>query len=302
MSPVTSDLHLPAGSTAQGPFDVVVTPESAGWGYSSLRVLDLAPRQVVDVETADAEVVVVPLRGGATVATGGARYDLAGRASPFAGPTDVLYLPQGSAARLSSERGARVALPGARVPAGATRLPVRHVPASDVAVELRGAGSCSRQVHGLAPAGTFPAHAVIVVEVLTPAGNWSSYPPHKHDEASAHESELEEVYYYEIAPGPADQAGVGHHRTYGTAQRPIDVLAEVRSGDTVLVPHGWHGPCAATPGHDMYYLNVMAGPSPERAWKIVDDPDLAWVRGQWAHQDVDPRLPLGGATSTEGAR
>ncbi len=288
----TARLHLPAGSTAAGPFDVVVTPESAGWGHSSLRVLDLAPGQQVDVGTGDSEVVVVPLRGPVDVLVDGSTRPLAGRPGVFAGPTDVLYLPQGTSASLTSGAGARVALAGARVPAGTERLPVRHVPASDVAVELRGAGSCSRQVHGFAAADTFEAHALIAVEVVTPAGNWSSYPPHKHDETTAHESELEEVYYYEIAPGPAGQPGVGHHRTYGTAERPVDVLAEVRTGDVVLVPHGWHGPCAATPGHDMYYLNVMAGPSPERAWRIVDDPDLAWVRATWRDQPVDPRLPL----------
>jgi 5-deoxy-glucuronate isomerase len=285
-------LHLPAGTTRQGPFDVLVTPEGAGWGYSSLRVLDLAPGEVVDLVTGDAEVVVVPLHGAAQVVLDGATHDLAGRSSVFAGPTDVLYVPQGSTARLGSRLGARVAVPGARVGSGAERLPVRHVPASDVAVELRGTGSCSRQVHGFAAVDALEAHALIAVEVITPGGNWSSYPPHKHDETSADESELEEIYYYEIAPGPGGQAGVGYHRTYGTPDRPLDVLVEVRSGDTVLVPHGWHGPCAATPGYDMYYLNVMAGPGPERAWRIVDDPDLAWVRESWDGQPVDPRLPL----------
>ena len=288
--------HLPAGSTAQGPYDVVITPASAGWGHASLRVLDLGAHQEVELDTGDSEVVVVPLHGAVVVLVDGVEHSLAGRTSPFAGPTDVLHLPQGARAVLrgsGSSLGSRVALAGAVVPAGAARLPVQHVPAADVPVELRGAGRCSRQVHGLADAGSPLAHAVIVVEVLTPAGNWSSYPPHKHDTASAEESELEEVYYYEVAPGPGGQPGVGHHRTYGTSERPIDVLVEVRSGDAVLVPHGWHGPCAATPGHDLYYLNVMAGPGPERAWRIVDDPDLAWVRATWADQDVDPRLPLG---------
>jgi 5-deoxy-glucuronate isomerase len=285
-------LHVPAGSSAQGPWDVVVTPEGAGWGYSSLRVADLGPDQVVDLDTGDSEVVVVPLAGGLDVRAEGAEHRLAGRAGVFAGPSDFVYLPQGTAAQLRSDARARVAVAGARVGADRPRLPVRYVPATDVAVELRGAGSCSREVHNFAAAGVFEAHALIAVEVVTPGGNWSSYPPHKHDETSEHESELEEVYYYEISPGPAGQPGVGHHRTYGTPDRPLDVLAEVRSGDVVLVPHGWHGPCAAAPGYDMYYLNVMAGPGPEREWRIVDDPDVAWVRDTWAAQDVDPRLPL----------
>ena len=91
--------------------------------------------------------------------------------------------------------------------------------------------------------------------------------------------------------------GMAYQRVYGTPERPIDVLAEVRGGDVVLIPHGWHGPSMAAPGHDLYYLNVMAGPSPERAWRICDDPAHAWVRGTWSGQAVDPRLPL---TSAKG--
>jgi 5-deoxy-glucuronate isomerase len=128
--------------------------------------------------------------------------------------------------------------------------------------------------------------------VITPGGNWSSYPPHKHDETSAEETELEEIYYFEVSPGPAGQPGLAYQRVYGTTERPIDVLAEVRDRDVVLIPHGWHGPSIAAPGHDLYYLNVMAGPGPERAWRIVDDPEHAWVRDTWADEDVDPRLPL----------
>jgi 5-deoxy-glucuronate isomerase len=147
-------------------------------------------------------------------------------------------------------------------------------------------------VHNFATAGVFDADAIIACEVVTPGGNWSSYPAHKHDETSEVETELEEIYYFEIAPGPQGQPGLAYQRVYGTAERPIDVLAEVRHGDVVLVPHGWHGPSIAAPGHDLYYLNVMAGPGPERAWRIVDDPAHAWVRASWAEQDVDPRLPL----------
>ncbi|MGA8114154.1 MAG: 5-deoxy-glucuronate isomerase, partial [Actinocatenispora sp.] len=168
-------------------------------------------------------------------------------------------------------------------------LPVRRGAAEDVPVELRGAGVCSRQVNNIAPAGGFECDRLMVVEVLTPGGNWSSYPPHKHDEHSAAESELEEIYYFEIADG-----GAGYHRVSGTPQRPIDVLAEVRSGDVVLVPHGWHGPSMAAPGYHMYYLNVMAGPRDERSWRIRDEPSYGWIRDSWRTQTVDPRLPLTG--------
>ncbi len=144
------------------------------------------------------------------------------------------------------------------------------------------------------------ADSIIACEVVTPAGNWSSYPPHKHDEERPGvETELEEIYYFETPRPTATARGadpVGYQRVYGTDERPIDVLAEVRTGDVVLVPHGWHGPAMAAPGYDLYYLNVMAGPGPERAWLICDDPAHAWVRDTWADQAVDPRLPLFGDT------
>jgi 5-deoxy-glucuronate isomerase len=147
-------------------------------------------------------------------------------------------------------------------------------------------------VNNFATAGVFEADSVIACEVITPAGNWSSYPPHKHDETSDVETELEEIYYFEVTPGPQGQPGLAYQRVYGTPERPIDVLAEVRDRDVVLIPHGWHGPAIASPGHDLYYLNVMAGPGDERAWRIVDDPAHAWIRDTWAAEDVDPRLPL----------
>ncbi len=126
--------------------------------------------------------------------------------------------------------------------------------------------------------------------MITPGGNWSSYPAHKHDAASEHESELEEIYYFEIAAGPNGEPGLGYFRTSSSPGHEIDILAEVRDRDTVLVPYGWHGPAMAAPGFDMYYLNVMAGPGAERAWKITDHPEQAFVRGTWADQAVDPRL------------
>lgn len=300
MSTVTRSLHLPAGSAAAGPYALEVTPESAGWGHSSLRVLELAPGGSHVLDTGPDEVLVVPLEGGVTVACEDEVLTLAGRSGVFAGPTDFAYLPLGATATLTSRGGGRFALCGARA---RRRLPVRYGPAADVPVELRGAGRCSRQVNNFASADVLEADAVIAVEVITPGGNWSSYPPHKHDESSEVETELEEVYYFEVAPGPEGQPGLAYQRVYGTPERPIDVLAEVRDRDVVLVPHGWHGPTIAAPGHDLYYLNVMAGPGPERAWRIVDDPAHTWIRGTWADEPVDPRLPLHApaGTSQNGA-
>jgi 5-deoxy-glucuronate isomerase len=282
-------LHLTAGSATSADYALEVTPESAGWSHTGLRVLELAPGGRHTLRTGEDEVVVVPLSGGLIVSCDGRTLTLAGRTHVFAGPTDFGYLPRDATAELSSEGGGRFALCAARA---RRALPVRHGPAAGVPVELRGAGSCSRQVNNFATAGVFEADSIIACEVITPGGNWSSYPPHKHDETSDVESELEEIYYFEVAPGPQGRPGLAYHRVYGTPERPIDVLAEVRDRDVVLVPHGWHGPSIAAPGHDLYYLNVMAGPGPERAWRIVDDPVHAWVRDTWTGQDVDPRLPL----------
>ena len=282
-----SKLYIPARS-ATPPLTVDISPESAGWTESSLQVLELDNSQTAELSTAETEVMILPLAGGGIIDCGGQAFELAPRASVFDGPSDMVYLGIDQTYVLSGD--GRFAICGAR----ATRsFPNRRVAAADVAVELRGAGNCSRQVHNFGTAGVFEADSLIACEVITPGGNWSSYPAHKHDEATEHESQLEEIYHYEIAPGPHGEPGLGFHRTSasnaGDPDDPIDVLVEVRDRDTVLVPHGWHGPCAAAPGHDMYYLNVMAGPG-ERAWKITDHPDQAWIRATWADQQVDSRL------------
>ncbi|MEV2218193.1 5-deoxy-glucuronate isomerase [Streptomyces sp. NPDC050997] len=285
----TSKYHLPKGTSADGPYDVLVTPESADWGYSGLRILTLRPGEAHTLSTDDCEFLVLPLTGSCTVTTDGRTFELDGRTGVFASATDFAYLPRTSQALISSAQGGLFALPSARTERSS--LSARYGPKEDVPVELRGAGACSRQVNNYCLPGTFDAEQLLVCEVLTPGGNWSSYPPHKHDEARPGvESELEEIYYFQIA----GEDGFGYQRVYGTQERPIDVLAEVRSGDTVLIPHGWHGPSIAAPGYDLYYLNVMAGPGQDRAWLICDDPAHGWVRGTWESQGIDDRLPFEG--------
>ena len=287
----TSKYHLPSGTSADGPYDLLVTPESAGWGCSGLRILTLRPGGAHALSTGDSEFLVLPLTGSCTVTTDGTAFELAGRTGVFASATDFAYLPRASEALISSADGGTFALPSARTERSS--LSARYGPKEDVPVELRGAGACSRQVNNYCLPGTFDAEQLLVCEVLTPGGNWSSYPPHKHDEARpGQESELEEIYYFRIA----GEDGFAYQRVYGTQDRPIDVLAEVRSGDTVLIPHGWHGPSIAAPGYDLYYLNVMAGPGQDRAWLICDDPAHGWVRETWRSQDVDDRLPFEGLT------
>jgi 5-deoxy-glucuronate isomerase len=286
----TSDPVIRRGATADSVFELAVGPERAGWAYSGLRVLELAAGASANVHTGRDELLVLPLSGGCVVACDGEQFALAGREDVFSRVTDFAYAPRDATVRLTSERGGRFALPSARA---TRRLPARYGAAQDVAVELRGAGPASRQVNNFCAPDRFEADRLIAVEVLTPGGNWSSYPPHKHDEARADESELEEIYYFEVARG-----GVAYQRVYGSPERPIEVCTEVRSGDVVLVPHGWHGPSMAAPGYDLYYLNVMAGPG-ERVWRFRDDPAHAWVRGTWAAQPVDPRLPM--TPTSEGA-
>jgi 5-deoxy-glucuronate isomerase len=282
--------HLCAGETATGRYALEITPERAGWGFSGLRVLELGAGGAHGFTSGEDELIVLPLEGAATVAVDGERYELEGRGSVFTAVSDCLYVPRDARVEIAAAAGGRFALPSAR--AARRREPV-HVAASDVEVELRGAGQASRQINNFGgPDATF-ADRLIAVEVLTPAGNWSSYPPHKHDEdVPGVETALEEIYYFELASGPGGAPGLGYQRVYGSGPgREIDVTAEVRSGDVVVMPHGYHGPSMAAPGYDLYYLNAMAGPG-ERAWRFTDDPDHAWIRETWAGQELDPRLPM----------
>ncbi len=294
-------LHLPAGTTARDGCVTYVDPGTAGWDYCSLRVVELAATQAHEFDTGDSEWIVLPLSGGCTVHCDGTTFEVEGRTSVFDAVTDFAYVPRDARVRIETTTGGRFALTGARCE---NRLPASHRPASAVPVDLRGAGQSSRQINNFGAAHVFSADKLIAVEVLTPAGNWSSFPPHKHDtERPGEEAQLEEIYYFETTAERGGE-GIGYQRVYpsGAGSRG-DVLAEVRSGDVVLVPDGWHGPSMAVPGYHLYYLNVMAGPSPERAWRICDDPDHAWVRDTWTGVPVDPRLPLYTApTAEENAR
>jgi 5-deoxy-glucuronate isomerase len=295
----------PAGS-GDDAYDVLVSPGDPGWHSTGLRVCTLAAGESRTVKAGECEWIVLPLAGGGVVVetsdAASDRVDLAGRADVFSGPSDSLYLPRDTTFTVTSVSGGRVALLAA---VARSRFPIRYVGAGEVPVELRGAGSCSRQVHNFGVPGVLEADSIIACEVITPAGNWSSYPPHKHDEdREGLESALEEIYYFQlrvegggVGPGPQRDGAAsafGYQRVYGTAERPISVLEEVHTDDVVLVPHGWHGPAMAPAGYDMYYLNVMAGPGQHRAWLICDDPAHAWVRRTWADQPVDPRLPFRG--------
>ena len=289
-----ADLHLPSGAATQDGDVVVITPESAGWRLCGLRVVTLPPGEARVLASERDEMAILPLSGGrVTVDVEGRRLDLAGRRSVFERVTDWAYVPLDTELRLSSPDGAELALASAR--AGRRLEPV-VVAADDVPVEVRGAGPATRQVNNfLTPEAFAGADKLICCELLTPDGNWSSYPPHKHDEdVPGVEVALEEIYYFRIGRAGSveyEPDGYGVHRTY-TADGSIDATVTVRDGDAFLVPRGYHGPCVAAPGYPMYYLNVMAGPEPGRVMAFADDPAQSWVRATWDSLEADPRCPL----------
>ena len=321
---MTENWFYPRGALARDGWQTVVDGSLPGWQHTGLRVGE-AGSYVLAAD--DVERMVVPLDAMSVVIEhAGGRVELAGRASVFDGPADVAYLGIGTAATITSDGRFAVAEAPATV-----RLPVGVLRAGEIPVELRGAGSSTRQVHNFGTPGALAAQKLIVCEVITPSGNWSSYPPHKHDtEVPGHESRLEEIYWFEagFAGGPSSPSGTGSTSVPGPTPRSpgdspestggsvgkalegadrndafgmfaaysspgheIELDARVHTGDVALIPHGYHGPAAAAPGYDLYYLNVMAGPDPDRVWNITDDPAHAWVRSTWNDEHPDPRLP-----------
>lgn len=299
----------PRGSLAgPDPGDLVtVTPADAGWSWAGLRVLELLPGVPRAVGLGENEAFVLPLSGSCQVSVASAtrpaiveaEYDLAGRDSVFTRVTDFVYVGRDSVATLVSADGAEVALPTARC---SGRRPSAYGAAENVPVEIRGAGPATRQVTGFGIPGAWDhAEKLVACELLTPPGNWSSYPPHKHDATDPCPVVNEEIYYYRIAA--ADQVtpsgdGFGLHRTYTGPEHTaaglddVDLTVEVRDGDVVLIPYGYHGPCVAAPGYPMYYLNVLAGPADERSMAFCDDSTHEWLRASWEGADLDPRVPV----------
>jgi len=278
----------------------VVTPESAGWSYAGLRIVRLVPGVPVTLETGEDEVFVVPMSGSLRLTVGGAfaaTFALTGRPSALSHLTDTAYVGRDCIITLVSDTEGEVAVATARA---TTALAPAHLAASDAVVEVRGAGPATRQVTSFGVPGAFDgAERLMVCELVTPPGNWSSYPPHKHDVTS--DCVNEEIYYYRIGGGPE---AFGVHRTYTGDEHAeaglgeLDETMVVRDGDVVLVPYGYHGPCIAAPGYPMYYLNVLAGPGP-RSMGFCDDPAHAWVRRSWTEQPPDPRVPV---TTVAGPR
>ena len=246
-----------------------VTPPSAGWEYVGFEVLRLADGRTVERDTGGEEVCLVVLSGFCTVSTAEEEWTgIGGRDSVFEGPPYAVYLPPGTGYRVEAVSDLELAVCSAPAAEGVEQRLIRPELTER---STRGTGNMERQITNILMEDQ-PAERLLVVEVITPGGHWSSYPPHKHDrENLPEESYLEETYYHRVQPG----GGFALQWVY-SEDRSLDETFTVADGDTVLVPRGYHA-VSAPPGYDLYYLNVMAGPV--REWKIRNDPDHEWLLG-----------------------
>ena len=246
-----------------------VTPESAGWRHVGFEALTLDGRATASRATGDRELCAVVIQGTVDVLSSSGEWrGVGGRRSPWQGPPDAVYLPPGCELSLSAGReGCEIGLCWAPAPLGGAQA--RLLPGSEVAREVRGWGAQERYVQPILM-GDREAAALLVCEVLTPAGHWSSYPPHKHDrDDPPGETLLEETYYHRIKPS----GGFGLQRVYSD-DRSLDEMLAFADRDCVLVPRGYHT-VSSPPGYDLYYLNVMAGPT--RLWAVANDPAHDWL-------------------------
>jgi 5-deoxy-glucuronate isomerase len=244
----------------------------------SFFVRRLQPGDVLNTRTDREEAAFVVLGGTCQADWGQGAKRIGKRKNVFDGFPYTLYLPAGNQASFTAETPCELA--ECRVPSEA-KLSAKLITPADVASSLRGGGNASRQIVDIiTPA--FPADKLMVIEVYTPGGNWSSYPPHKHDVHNPPaEVDLDEIYYYRIRQ--PDGFALQHMYAGQAGERTL----KTRDGDTVLVHSGYH-PVVAGPGYDVYYLNFLAGSS--RALAVTEDPRHVWIRSTW--QQTDPRLPL----------
>ena len=270
-----------------------ITPAQAGWKLISFQVRQLATGQSWSFETGSNEFALVNLDGRYAVHSNRGDWSgIGGRRSVFEGAAHALYLPRETELTVTAELGGQFA--ATWVPSDEDHEPWLIRP-EDVASAIRGGGNVSRQINDLLPPGS-PVHRLVLVEVYTPSGNWSSYPPHKHDvhiedaDGRLLEADLEEIYYYKIDR----PEGYAYQRIYTDASSPlhlagypIDALVRAEDNSAVLVPEGYH-PVVSAPGYTSYYLNVLAGSAQSLANQ--DDPRYSWVKE--TYQAPDPRLPM----------
>ncbi|HYY54600.1 MAG TPA: 5-deoxy-glucuronate isomerase [Candidatus Dormibacteraeota bacterium] len=245
---------------------LAVTPQRAQWRHVGFEVVHLEAGDAWRRETGERETCLVWLSGSCNVETEGMRWrDMGGRRDVFDGPPQALYVPPRSWLKLVANASSEIAVGSAPASTGAKARRLQQA-----RVEIRGSGASERKIHHILMEDE-AAEALLVTEVLTPGGHWSSYPPHKHDENDPpRETQLEETYYHRLR----DARGFAVQRVY-TADRSLDESIAVRDGDLVLVPRGYHT-VSAPPGYDLYYLNVMAGPV--RRWCVTFDPEHERLR------------------------
>jgi 5-deoxy-glucuronate isomerase len=251
-----------------------ITPQTAGWRYVGFDVYQLKQGNKAEEQTGTREICLVIISGKGSVSVDGRDLGQVGlRISPFEGKPWSVYVPAKSAWRIVAETNLTLAVCSAPADVKA-RIP-RVIAPSDLSVETRGKGSNTRYVTNILPENDLTAASLLVVEVITPNGHTSSYPPHKHDRDDLpRESYLEETYYHRLNP----PQGFAFQRVYTDAdpsgKRELDEAIVVEDGDVVLVPKGYH-PCATCHGYDLYYLNVMAGP--KRTWKFHNAEEHQWL-------------------------
>jgi 5-deoxy-glucuronate isomerase len=257
-------------SAANGGTPAAVQPDGIWWKFVDFRVVRLTSGARLRGETLANEVLLVPIEGWTTVRLSAAESREVGRDSPFAGAPTALYLPAATSYELEARSDAEVAVCGAPQ---RKQYEARAIAQGAIPERTRGTGSASRLVRDILM-GNDDAGSVFVTEVVTPQGNWSSYPPHKHDtDDLPREAQLEEVYYYRIAPSD----GFAFQRVY-TLDGTLDETLTVHDRDVVLVPRGYHA-CAAAPGYELYYLNVLAGP--HHIYAMTFDPAHEWIKAGW---------------------
>ena len=260
-----------------------IQPADAGWTFISFAVHTLVAGGTLALPADGQERALVPLSGIAEVEADGRSWRFGGRASVFDGLGWCLYLPLDTAATLTAVSDLEIAV--AAAPAE-TRYAVALVGPDDIEIELRGGGNASRQVGSLM-LPDFAADRLHVIEVWTPGGNWSSFPPHKHERDQNGEAQLEETYYYRLRD---PDNGWAVQRVY-SPERQFDLVQTVRDGDLLIIPWGYHTTVAAH-GHDLYYLNILAGPAPTRTLQAYQDPCLKDTQDAWAAVGIDGRLPF----------
>ena len=247
---------------------ISVTPQNAGWRHVGFEVHELSASESTASTTGEREVCLVLVAGKAKIKAGGKDFGALGeRMTPFAGKPHAVYVPGGSDWRVEATTPVTLAVCSA--PSRGGNVSPRKIAPEDCSQETRGKGTNVRYVTNILPEDA-PADSLLVVEVLTPGGHTSSYPPHKHDQDNLpSESALEETYYHRINP----PQGFAFQRVY-TDDRSLDEAIVVEDGSVVMVPRGYH-PVAAVHGYDLYYLNVMAGP--RRTWKFHNAAEHEWL-------------------------